>query len=179
MPIIFQDMLRTDGRNNDGGLLVFTYWALYTDILTFPKVPAAPAVLADAVTIASPFVMKTGKRFWQFQSTLLTSSLDSEGVGERDGRSAENKITLKRTGNEAEIIGWLEQVKNSDLILIATQISGSRRVIGSEGLPASLEKFSIKSGAAVKDEISVTAEFMSVGRIAPFYTAAVPLTPAV
>jgi hypothetical protein len=179
MALIFQDMLRTDGRDNDGGLLVFAYWALYTDILTFPKVPVAPTTLAEKVTIADPFVMKQGKRFWQFQSTLLTSSLDGEGVGERDGRSAENKVTLKRVGNEAEVIGWVEQVKNSDLVLIVSHINGNKRVIGSEGLPASLEKFTIKSGGAVKDEISVVAEFMSVGRIAPFYTAAVPLTPAV
>jgi hypothetical protein len=178
MALIFKDMLRTDGRDNDGGLLVFAYWTLYHDIATFPKVPANPTTLAEKVTIADPFVMKTGTKFWQFQSTLLTPFLDSEGVGERDSRSAENKLTLKRAGNEDEILGWIEQVKNSDLVLIVSHINGKKRVLGSEGLPASLEKFTIKSGGAVKDEISVTAEFMSVGRIAPFYTAAVPLTPA-
>jgi hypothetical protein len=172
------DMLRTDGLDNDGGLKVIAYWTLYRDILTFPKVPADPSSFAAKVTIVDNFVMKSGKKFWQFQSTLLTPFLDSEGVGERDGRSAENKITLKRVGNEADIIGWLEYVKNTDLVLIVEHIGGSRRVIGSEGLPCSLEKFSLKSGAAVKDEISVTAEFLSVGRIAPFYTGTIPLTPA-
>jgi hypothetical protein len=176
-----QDILKAQGGgiNNDAGLQVIAYYALYHDIETFPAVPAAPADFAEKVTITSDFVMKSTKRFWQIQSTLEMTGLDTNMQGERDGRSSENIFTLQHPGTPKEMVAWIEEYKNADLVFIIKHIDGVMRVIGSEGLPASLETFTIPSGMAVADSRHVNATIRSIGRIAPFYEGAIPLTPAV
>ncbi|UZR95943.1 hypothetical protein [Chondrinema litorale] len=154
------------------------YYAHYHDILTFPVVPAAPTDYADKVTITDPFVMKTGKRFWQIQSTLEMSGLESSGQGARDGKSAQNVVTLQHPGTPKNMVAWIEENKNNDLVLIIVHIDGTMRVIGSPGLPASIEEFNIPSGLAVADSRHVNATIRSIGRVAPFYENVIPLTEA-
>lgn len=180
MALEIEDILKPQGggANNDAGLRVIAYYALYHDIETFPKVPDTPANYAEKVTITDPFVMKSGKAFKQIQSTLETSGLDTSGVGERDGKSAENLLTLQHPGTPAAMVAWIEEHKNSDLILVIQHIDGAMRVIGSEGLPANIEEFNIPSGMKVADPRHVRATIKSVGRIAPFITSPVPLTAA-
>lgn len=178
MAIAQEDIVKSGARDNDGGLKIFAFYALLEDILTFPVVPPTPTDLSDSVTITDDFVMKTGKKFWKIESTLETSGLDGSMVGERDGRSAENMLDLQHPGSNKSFIGWLEENKNRNLVLIVEEIGGSFRVIGSPGLPASIEKATFPSGKKVADAKKIEVTIKSIGRIAPYYEGTIPITPA-
>lgn len=179
MAIEIEDLLKTSGQDNDGGLGVFCYYARHKDIKTWPAVVAAPATYKERVTADGDFVFETGACFKRFQNTLEKSSLESQGVGERDSRSAENLYNIQHPGNKESVIGWLEEMKNEDLVVVVVDVaSNTKRILGSEHLPASFESFNVTSGMAVADEKRVIATIKSIGRIAPFYEGDLPLTPA-
>lgn len=181
MPVAFSDMLRRDGQDNDGGLRVNAFYCAFNDILTFPNPPNAVVAntFSEFVTITAPFVMRTGRRFWTMQATLLTPQFESNLVGERDARSFENTYSFKRRGIEAEMLGFMQFCKNTDMVMIIQRINGVFHVIGSPGLPASIETGQIMTGAAVSDECALTFSVKSVGPPPFIYTGAIPLTPAV
>ena len=60
-------------------------------------------------------------------------------------------------------------------MFIVEHIDGGKRVIGSDGLPASIDSVSLPSGIKVADSRHIQMTVKSIGRIAPFYEATIPL----
>jgi len=179
MPITPVDILKDETiPHNDGSLRVILYWCLYHDILTFPEVPASPTAYDAAITIEEDIVMKTGKKYQKREGTLEANGLDFNIVAERDGRSAENIHTLQHPGSNPKLQGFLEWHKNSSLVFIAQHIDGTMKLIGSPGLPASIDTGEGKGGLKVADSRHIKFTVKSVGRIAAIYKGDVPLTPA-
>lgn len=174
-----EEILNVDGGNNDGGLGINFFYARLSEISTFPKIPDAPANLAEKVTITDDFAFNTGGRFYKLQGTVEKNSLESSSQGESGSLSAENALVITHKKISATMLGWLEECKNDDLVLLATDLAGQIRVVGSEHLPAMIMEFKVSGGAAVADARNVTLTVKSVGRIAPFYTGTISETPAV
>ncbi len=168
-----------DGGDNDGGLQINLYYARVSEILTFPKVPVAPTTFAEKVTVVDDFVFDTGGRFYPLRGTVEKNSLDSNSQGEPGSLSAENPLMITHKKVSPTMIGFLEECKNDDLVLLATTIDGQTRIIGSENLPAMMQEFKVPGGKAVADPRNVEVTFKSVGRTAPWYTGAIAITPAV
>lgn len=176
-------MLRTPGLDNDAGLKTRIFYARMNDIKTWPTANDDPATQTDfesRVTLTGPFVMETGKKFGQIEVTLEKSMLDSNGVGAQANSSAENIVKMFRYGAERALIGWIETFKNDDLVVIVEDLQGNLRVLGAPGLPAViLPDWKIVGGDAISTEKYLEINVKSVGRIAKFYDAEIPLTEAV
>jgi hypothetical protein len=180
MAVAVQDMLRTPGLDNDAGIKTILYYARYHDIQTWPTSvddPENQTDLESRVTLTGNFVMKTGKLFGKMEVTLEKGMLDSNGAGAQANSSAENILKVFRYGHQKSLVGWIETFKNDDLVMIAEDLSGNYRVLGSPGLPAViLPDWKVTGGDAVSSEKFIEFNVKSVGRIAKFYTGTIPLT---
>ncbi len=122
----FEDVLWAQGKDNMGGLVGPIYFVPVEDLdWTTP-----PALGADGVTISGDIVLGAGKKFIQIYQTRGTSKIDSNVVGERDGRSYENIAEFKFPGDTPEVLSFLRQVANTPGVVIAKDPQGKFRVIG-------------------------------------------------
>lgn len=174
----FADLDFPDGGDNDAGIASYIYLAKVKDVLNWPTLPPTPTTLAQKVTLTGNFEMKEGKRFYKLYCTRDKGDLNSDMVGEMDSKSAENKLKIFIPRTTPENIGFLEECKNTNVVAISVERDGSMRVIGSELLPAKLFTGKAGSGSKAGDAKGIDVEISSVGRIAPFYTGTIPLTPA-
>lgn len=181
---MIEDVLKPSGTENGSGLKRTIYFALADDVLTWPTLEASPATYEDLVTHIAAIAMKTGKKFWKFLASVRKSSLETLSAGERGSKVAINRLNIVRAEISPAVVGFIEQHKNDELVVIVEDLNGNPRILGTEDLPVTLEEFSVPTGADVSDEKDVKITFESVGPMAKFYgTAAsplaVPLTEAV
>lgn len=174
----FADLDFPDGGDNDAGIGSYIYLAKAKDVLTWPTLPPTPTTLAQKVTLTGNFEMKEGKKFVKLYCTRDKGDLNSDMVGEMDSKSAENKVKLFIPRTTPENVGFLEECKNTNVVAIVVERDDSMRVVGSELLPAKLVVGKTTTGLKAGDPKGVDIELNSVGRIAPFYTGTIPLTPA-
>jgi hypothetical protein len=177
---MIESVLNTTGGNNDAGLKRTVYFALASDVLTWPTKEAAPTTYEDLVLATGAFAMKSTKRFWEFEADVRKNKITSESAGERGSKSAINKLEVVRSRISASVLGFLEQHKNDELVFIVEELNGELRVLGAEDLPATIESFTINGGADVSDDRNVSFTAEAVGRLPMVYTGqTIPLTPAV
>ncbi len=175
----FNDLLWPDGTDNIGGTEVNHYYAPLADIDVFPSLPAVPATLAEEVTIDDVFEFKTGKKFLKVYSTLDTGKVEDKSVGEFDGRSFEHSFEFVFPGSRAEAFALIRKMNNSNMVFIASEANGQKRVIGSLAFPAKMSMSDATTGQKTADRKQITIKVESRGVTpAPIYTAAIPLTPA-
>lgn len=170
MPLI--DLEKPTGHNT-AGITATIYYQLADNVETFPA-PAGTDMGALAV-LASDIVLAPGNVWKQLYCTLETGSVQSEMVGERDGRCFRNTLTISHPGNSPEILGFLEYVKNSRLICIARDIDGQYRLVGSKFLPATLKAATAGTGNTIDSRKAALIEIEALGRIAPIYEGAIQL----
>ena len=175
-----QDIERKVGMDNDAGLKTKLFYARARDVEDWPTVPATMATLADKVTLEGNFVMKTGKRFGFIEGHIEKNNFTHSGAGQVGNSSAANQLTFYMYGTDPDVLGWIENFKNDDLVLIAEDLQGNFRVYGADGLPAQImPDWQEVGGASVADEKFIQINFRYVGRIAKFYSGTIPLTAAV
>jgi len=168
----FEALLWEVGNNNDGGLSQTHYYALPSWFTNFPEVPSpnAAANITDLVTISENFVFHTDKFWLPVYCTLEKGKIESKQVGERDGKSYENTVNLFFPGSKVEGMGWMEQMKNTNFVMLIRELEGQVRVIGSKRLPAEILENSHSTGEKIADLKGFTYSVKSIGRIAPVYT---------
>ncbi|SFC71228.1 hypothetical protein SAMN05421780_108188 [Flexibacter flexilis DSM 6793] len=176
-----RDILWENGQNNDAGIQSELCYILASDILVFPKTKPEEqrTSLEDEVTLVGNFVLKPGKSWKKIYCTQQKGSLESEIVGDTDGKSAENPLKIWHPGNKDYLLGFIEKFKNSSMVLLVRELDTTYwRVVGSEGLPAKYESGKITTGTAVKDGKGAEITWKSLGRIAPIYKGVVQLEPS-
>ena len=166
---MIEDLLFADGQDNDAGLAEEHYYALRSDIETFPTLAANPLTNSERAKLIGNYVMKSGKYFRKLYCTLETGSVVSTQVGERDGKSYENIATLFFPSDSTTLRGFLEAMKNSKIILLVRQLDGSMLALGSEYISAELSANELTTGSQITDRKGATYSIRSIGRIAPFY----------
>lgn len=170
-----EDVIKEGCADNDAGLASKHYYARVNDILTFPAVPDTPTSYADKVTVSDDFVMKTGKAFKSIYCTLEKGELKSEMQGGRDGKSFMNMADFYHPGTSPDLLGFMETIKNEDVVILVKEITGQVRIVGRADLPANLESATGTSGKAIADEKGFTFTVKSIGGIAPVYTGVYPV----
>ena len=80
--------------DNMGGLTQVVYFGYYADVETFPIPPVNPTTLLLASALTGELVMKPGKRLWKMYITDDTGEYKMELVGEIDGHSFVNHLSL-------------------------------------------------------------------------------------
>lgn len=175
-----QDIERKVGLDNDAGLKTKLFYARARDVEDWPTIPASMTTLADKVTLEGDFVMKSTKRFGFIEGHIEKNNFTNSGAGQVGNSSAANQLTFYMYGTDPDVLGWIETYKNDDLVLIAEDLQGNYRVYGADGLPAQImPDWQEVGGASVADEKFIQVNFRYVGRIAKFYSGAIPLTPAI
>jgi hypothetical protein len=179
MPPSFDDLLWPDGTDNIGGTEVNHYYAPLSDIAVFPGIPTTPATLTEEVTVADDFEFNTGKKFLKIYSTLDTGKIDDKSVGEFDGKSFEHSFEFFFPGTIGEALALIRKMNNTNMVFIASEANGQKRIIGSPAFPAKMSMSDVTTGQKTADRKGTTIKVESRG-VTPalIYTGAIPLTPA-
>jgi hypothetical protein len=151
----FEDVLWPQGQDNMSGLIGPIYWVPSEDVdLTTP-----PTLAADGVTVSGDIALAANKKFFTIYQTRGTAKLDNNMVGERDGKSFENMVEFKYPGDTASLISFMNQAKNTPMVVIVRDAQGQHRLLGlslvggaiSKDLEAYFESVAGTTGAAASD----------------------------
>ena len=123
---------------NMGGLTQKIWFGYWVDVLTWPTKPAYNAALEASVALTGDIVMKAGKRLFEMYITDDTGELKMELVGEVDGHSYVEHLSLFHPGLQAKIRGFMRAAQNENLIFIVEDSDGQKYLLGDEMRPAIL-----------------------------------------
>jgi hypothetical protein len=121
---------------NMGGIRQIIYFGLWDDVETWPTKPVTPTSLEENAVLTGELTMKTGKRMFSLYITDDTGEFSIESVGEVDGKSFVQHLTLFHPGLQKTILGFINSTKNENLVLIATDAEGQQYIMGDSMRPA-------------------------------------------
>ena len=166
---------------NMGGIKQTIYFGLWEDVETWPTKPAAPATLDENAVLTGELTMKVGKRMFSMYITDDTGEFSIESVGEVDGKSFVEHLTLFHPGLQKSILGFINSTKNSNLVLIATDSEGQQYLMGDSMRPA-IYQGAPDGGGTAKETAGrkgMSMEFTYKTGNAYVYEGSIPLTVAV
>jgi len=178
----FVDIDKTlPGGGNLGGIAQYIYFGLWRDVLTFPSAnPGATPSFGDDYKLSTDIVMKTGKRMYSLYTTEDAAKLDIAAIGEEGGKGFQLTLSVYSPGLSSKLMGFINGVKNEDLVLIAPDNNGQMYILG-DALRSAKFSASEGSGTGTTTEgrrgIGLTFSFTSPHLYE--YTGSVPLTEAV
>lgn len=164
------DVIYGDGLQNMGGIKKLAYIGL-ANSFTSLATPVIPAVTyGDLVKIVTPHVLATGKKIIKLYVMYDKSGVTSPSAGGRKQKSSKPKMTLMYPGNDAEILGLVTLLQNSDCICFAQPQDDTVGYIqvGTADLPATLTTYNVITGTTPEAEKGVTLEFEAPSRT-PYY----------
>jgi len=108
------NILRTDGQQNTPGLKEIGYFAIKTEVATFPALPSAPSTAAEEVTLSGTFVMESEKYFKKLFSTEGNAKVEGESQGELDNETVElirviDQLNKKLSNDDTTMINKLKE----------------------------------------------------------------------
>lgn len=170
---------------NLGGMESKHYYCFVDDIDTWPD-GMSPDFIAAAgfgalVTIAEsdPFVMKTGKCFYEIPCTLEEGQVKSTLVGPMDSPGFENTAAFSNAGNNEPLRGYIGYTANVEQVILMKENNGTVKIIGTQGYPARLVTGEHTNGGKVSDGNIIKHSYKSCSSVpCPTYLAPIPLTPA-
>ena len=166
---------------NTGGLPQKVYFGLHADVGTCRTKPDAPTTLVENAVLTGDIVMKTGKNLFELYFTDDTGEFSIETIGETDGKSFLEKLSLFHPGLQTSLLGFINTVKNDNLILIVEDEEGQHYLMGDSARPAVFTG-SPDGGGTGKETAArkgMSMEFTYKTGNVYVYTGAIPLTPAV
>lgn len=161
----FEDLVWSQGKQNMGGLIAEVLFCPIDDV----DKDTIPALDADGVTITGDIVLATNKKWIQIYHTRGTGKIDSNSVGERDGKSFENICEFNFPGGEKAVVAHNKQVLNTPGLYIGKDTDGNYRLLGvsvingavSFEMPAYTESIVATTGAASADKRGTTYQAKS------------------
>ncbi len=169
-----QDLDFAVGSTNLGGTRGKVQYVPATHIKTWPEYDA------DGITLSTPPVLETGKRWADIYTTKDTSSVEDKEVGELDGGSWETDLEFFHPKVRAELLTLKMIFTNGPFVLVVTDGNGVKRVVGSKDLPAYRTPGTISGGKTAKDRNGASFKFTASGdRPAPICAFPISLAPAV
>ena len=166
---------------NMGGIRQIVYFGLWDDVETWPTKPVTPTSLEENAVLTGELTMKTGKRMFSLYITDDTGEFSIESVGEVDGKSFVQHLTLFHPGLQKTILGFINSTKNENLVLIATDAEGQQYIMGDAMRPA-IYQGAPDGGGTAKETAGrkgMSMEFTYKTGNNHVYEGAIPLTVAV
>lgn len=143
-----------------GGVMQNLIYGLWDDVAAWPSAPVAPAdVEANAVWVGD-VVMKADTRAFSFYSTDDTSELKFPLVGETDGKSFEQVLSVFHPGLRKKILGFVNAAKNERLFFIARNSDGQYFLLGDAVRSAFIRSGELGTGKATADRKGATLEIV-------------------
>ena len=178
--LVNSDISFGEGQDNFGGIRK-VYYGFLSDVdeTQWPEPAAAPTSFTEAITIATPIVMLTGKKMNELYVTPETSGLDGEGQGDRDAQSTKRSAELLFPKSNADSLGFAKATINRNMFFLLEDMSGLLRLIGSPKFPANCTaKDTTGKASTDRPGVTFTVEDIGIGPC-PIYAADVPLEAAV
>lgn len=175
----FTDILKDlkDGENM-GGLPQKVYFGYHKDVATWPTKPVTPVSIEEASVLVGDIVMVEGKRMFELYITDDTGEFKIDPVGESDGKSFVEKLTLFHPGLSAKVLGFMNASKNDNLVFIVPDNNGNMYLMGDSLRPATFsaspDGFGTSKETAGRRGASM--EFSYKTSNAYLYTGSIPLT---
>ena len=168
------------GGENMGGIVQKVYFGYHADVATFPAKPVAPVTLETASVLTGDLVMKSGKKLFEMYLTDDTGEFKIESVGETDGKSYVEHLTLFHPGMQKKILGFINAAKNENLVFVVADSDGQMYLMGDKMRPALFASSpdGIGTGKETASRKGVSMEFTYKTSNAYIYTGSIPLTPA-
>lgn len=178
----FVDIDKTlPGGGNLGGISQYIYFGLWRDVATWPaaNVTGTPS-FGDEFKLATDITMNAGKRLYSLYTTEDAAKLDIASIGEEGGKGFQLTLSVYSPGLSSKLMGFINGVKNEDLVLIAPDNNGQMYILGDALRSA---KFSTSEGSGTG---TTTEGRRGIGLTFTFttphlyqYTGSVPLTASV
>lgn len=126
---------------NMGGIPQVVYYALHKDVAVWPNRPVSNQALSleQMGELVGEIEMKAGKVFRKFYVTDDEGKLDVEGIGEKDGKSFLMKLRIFTPGLNSKAMGFLNLIKNDNLVFIVPDNNGSYFLLGDKFRPSTLD----------------------------------------
>ncbi len=169
------------GGDNMGGLVQKVYFGYHGDVATFPAKPATPLTLEASAELTGTLTMKTGKRLFEMYMSDDTGEFKIDSVGEVDGKSFVQHLTLFHPGLQKKILGFMNAAKNANLVFIVVDSDGQKYLMG-DALRSAVFAGAPDGAGTGKDAASrkgVSMEFTYKTSGLYVFTGDVPLTPSV
>lgn len=121
---------------NMGGIAQKVYFGYWDDVLTWPAKPSAPATLIANAALTGDLIMKPGKKLFSLYLTDDTGEFEIEPVGEIDGKSFVEHLRLFHPGMQQTIRGFMNAIKNENLVFIVQDNDDQLFLMGDSVRPA-------------------------------------------
>lgn len=166
------------GANIIPGLTKKAYAVCSCDIDVFPaRLPYNPLVPGEGITLDGPIVLKPLKKFAEIEIITDSGKVSHKQVGAKGFENFTNEFSIKAK----KTIGadeWFDKNRNACFVIIVTEKDGTKRVIGSVDVPASMTASEGTTGDGNETEKVWTATFMdTTGFVAPVYADSIDLDP--
>lgn len=178
----FQDISKNLHQGENMGSISQTiYYGLHSDVATWPTKPTGATTLEELGALTGNITMKPGKRLFKLYITDDTGELENEIVGEKDGISFIQHLRFFHPGLMARILGFMNAVKNDNMVFVVPDNNGQYFVLGDAIRPATLEGSDENNGTSKETagRRGVSMHFTYKTSNIFEYTGTIPLTPAV
>lgn len=118
----------------------------------------------DKHRITGTHTFKAGKGFVPFHTTLGTTQLTGEMVGDKESRTNKPTLVGKHPGLTAEIVEFFQDTKSGDYIVLAQTLAGEIIQLGEDGLECEV-MYSFDSGTVEGGYQGVTATVENYGKL--------------
>ena len=149
--------------------------ALREDIETMPSRDGV--TLAGVATITGDIVFKSTKQFFELDFTRETGELKFALEGENDSKISVSTLDISVPTMTDIILGFIEEYKNADVVILAQETCGDWRLMGDHCQPTQMITAEGTTGKARGDYKGTVITFDSIG-ISPIYKGLRQLTPA-
>lgn len=161
----FESLKKNKTRDNAPGLRK-NIWIAEVDWFEDAglQVPGAATNPGDSLRITTDHVFKTDYGFIPFHTTLGTTQLTGEMVGDKESRTNKPTLVGKHPGLTAEIVEFFQTRKSGDYIVLVQTLEGEVIQLGEDGLECEI-MFSFDSGTVESGYQGVTATIENYGKL--------------
>jgi hypothetical protein len=140
------------------------------DIETFPEPDA------DNVTISTPIIPKTGKKFVPWEFATDTGEINHGSSGDAGNQSIKQDLNVYVPRGDAKIDAVIQAALNGDFVVAGRDSNGNLRLVGDEYRGVKFEH-DYKSGKKGNDKNGTDFKFSGEGftHVPYYYTAALPV----
>ncbi len=133
------------------------FYALKDDIFAYPTLPDTRNSFEDFAILDGSITMKSGKRFFKFQSEKDLGELKYEPQGAAGGKSLRATLEIFHAGFKAKILGFLAATLNEEVVILAKLNNGEVHLLGDKDRGAEIgDGTTSTSGKALSDPNGVT-----------------------
>jgi len=144
---------------NMGGIAQYVIFGLWSDVAQWPTAPVAPATVEAYAEWVGDVVMAAGKNAFTFYCTDDTSEFKINPVGEVDGMSFEEELTIFNPGLKKKLLGFIAAAKNENLFFIVKDNESQYYLMGDSIRAAHMTAGEVGTGKATSERKGASLTF--------------------